>query len=236
MGLMRRLAAFFVLFGGKVREAGLRHVAYLVARTVMPRLALDFRRILVIALDPRSVPPEVPDDPDIREISEGDLGPALDPGNAEAQLRGRLRAGHRVWVVGREGRIVAHDFLGGGSRAISDWLVVNGDAGDIWSEFIHVARDFRGQGLGPRLRAHVARHCARAGVSRMLGSIDSPNRNSTRALGKVGYVPVGRIFFVRILGLILVHYGPTWRVGRWTAERPLVVPVGATGGVAPGIE
>ena len=110
---------------------------------------------------------------------------------------------------------------------------IKADFGGIWSEMIRVARDFRGQGLGPRLRAHVARHCARAGYARMIGFIDTTNRNSTRALGKVGFVPIGRIFFVRIFGLTLIHHGPTWRLGRWTADRPLEIPIGATHATSP---
>jgi len=228
MQSMRRLADRRGEFIAMVRESGLRHATNLAARASLPRRVVEFRRLFIVELDLRSVPRDAPDDSDIEEITADVLGTRIDPGEAEALLRGRLRAGRRLWVVTRAGRVAAYDCLGGESRAISPWLVVNAEDGGIWSEMIRVARDFRGQGLGPRLRAHVARHCARAGYARMIGFIDTTNRNSISALGKVGFVPIGRIFFVRILGLTVIHHGPTWRLGRWTADRPLEIPVGAT--------
>ena len=124
MGWMRRCADLCALFGGKVRESGLCYAAYLAARAVLPRAVLDFRRAVIIACDLGTVSLIARDDPDIREITEDDLGTALDPGDVGALMRGQLRAGRRIWVVDREGRIVAHDILGADCRAISDWLDV----------------------------------------------------------------------------------------------------------------
>ncbi len=57
--------------------------------------------------------------------------------------------------------------------------------------------------------------------------IDATNRNSFRALGKLGYVPIGRVHYARILGLAVIRYGRTWRFGFWHAGAPLKISVRA---------
>jgi hypothetical protein len=61
----------------------------------------------------------------------------------------------------------------------------------------------------------------------MLGLIDATNRNSYRALGKLGYVPIGRLRYLRILGLAVIRVGKTWGLGVWRGETPLQIPVSA---------
>ncbi|MCP4327086.1 MAG: hypothetical protein GY791_01435 [Alphaproteobacteria bacterium] len=124
-----------------------------------------------------------------------------------------------------EDDLVAQDWLGGSSRHVAKWLVLEGEDGDVWSEFIDVEPGYRGRGLGPRLRSYVVLECTNAGIKRMLGLIDATNRNSFRAMGKLGYIPLGRLFFVRILGLALIRHGKIWRLGCWRPGAPLRVSV-----------
>jgi GNAT superfamily N-acetyltransferase len=197
-------------------------------RSILPTRILDFRDFSVIALNPHSVRSEPQQNNDIQEITEDDFGPFGETESAKARFRARFRNGHRVWILMDKEEAVAQDVLGGSSRRVAKWLIIEGEDGDIWSEFIDVVPSYRGRGLGPGLRRHVARECARAGVKRMLGLIDATNRNSYRALGKLGYVPIGRLRYLRILGLAVIRIGKTWRLGGWQAETPLQIPVSAT--------
>lgn len=215
----------------KLREVGPLYLAQLtLQRAFVPRLfEVDWR--VIVAMDLRILPQGVADG-DIREATTNDIDRFVAFGERADVIRNRLRNGQRGWVVERNGCFLGYDWLGLPLKTISPWLFIEGSEGDVWGHFIKIRNDCRGTGLGPRLRRHVAQECARAGYTRMLGTIDGLNRNSQSALSKAGFGPLGTVFFVSLLGLTLVRHGRRWRLGFWSADQPLQISVADT--VVPG--
>jgi GNAT superfamily N-acetyltransferase len=214
-------------FQGARREFGLPYVAYAMGQMLCRPGLLEFRSIRVFVLDREAVPrPVGDDDPAIEEITDA----ALNGLEIEETVgwRRRLRRGYRLWVLWDGDKIVAYDWQTGLRRYLAPWIRLIGASGDQWGCYLHVAADRRGEGLGPRLRSHVLRASGAAGVHRFLGMAAAPNRNSQRALAKLGYRLAGRLFYIRILGLAIVRHGKKWRRGRWDATQPLEIGVDST--------
>jgi len=214
------------LIRDKIGEVGFAYTLYLILLRVSSPRVFESKKFFVITCDLPPCGSRPPSAEGFREAAREDMALFTRFGDSEREIRHRFALGRRVWVIERGGRFLACDWLGGSVRHVSDWFLLEGSEGDVWSSYIAVDKEYRGMGLGPLLKSLVLQECARLGFKRGLGSIATLNRISVRALSKVGYKPIGRVFFLSLLGFSAVRCGSKWRFGTWSRKRPLRVSLG----------
>lgn len=205
----------------RLREVGLAYTLYLALQRLSSRRFFQCQRMFIIALPIDAAACDVPPHPCIREATRDETSRIAAIGGPVADVEEHFDRGDRCWVFERDGMLLACDWIRHSAQDRIGWIILGKSSDEIWSAGILVDRTQRGQGIAPQLRAQVIRECARSGVRRMLGFIDTPNRNSVRALDRVGYRPLGILFYVRFLGFAVVHSGKRWRFGVWREGSPL---------------
>lgn len=205
----------------RLREVGLIYTLYLVLQHITSRHFFQFQRMFIIALPIDPAAPAAQPHPCIREATRDETSRIAAIGGPAADVEKHFDRGDRCWVFERAGKLLACDWIRHSAQDRIGWIILGKNPDEIWSAGILVDRPHRGQGIAPLLRSQVIRECAGGRVSRMLGFIDTPNRNSVRALDRVGYRPLGILFYLRIFSLGIVHSGKRWRWGRWSERSPL---------------
>ena len=211
----------------KWREVGLLRLINVMGHNLLPRRLFDYSIQVVVGRDLAEAGGTPAAVPGLRQAGPDDSALLTAFGTSREAIAGRFASGCRAWVIERDGRLIASDWLNpGAEKMIWEWLCLTGHPGDVWHEIVEVARDSRGQGLGPKIRGQVAADCAREGVRRLLGNVDIDNRRSLKALAKAGYRPLARFFYLRCGRLTLVIHRGRPRIGLWSARRlcRLVVP------------
>ncbi len=205
----------------RLREVGLAYTLYLVLQHLSSRRFLQCQRMFIIALPIDTDLLNRKRHPCVREATRDETHRVAAIGGPVEDVEDHFERGDRCWVFERAGRLLACDWIRYSAQDRIGWIILGKETDEIWSAGILVDRRERGQGIAPELRSQVIRECARGGIRRMLGFIDTPNRNSVRALARVGYRPLGILFYLRILGVAVVHSGNRWRFGTWRERSPL---------------
>lgn len=205
----------------RLREVGLVYTLYLVLQHLSSRHFLQCQRMFIIALPLDTGLTDGKPHPCVREANRDEIPRIAAIGGPVEDVADHFERGDRCWVFERAGRLLACDWVRHSAQDRIGWIVLGKEPDEIWSAGILVDRRERGQGIAAELRTQVIRDCARSGIRRMLGFIDTPNRNSVRALARVGYRPLGILFYLRILGVAAVYSGNRLRVGTWRDESPL---------------
>ena len=138
-----------------------------------------------------------------------------------------LEKGALFFVLEQKGCAIGYMWLQPKSLHISGWwpwLQFRLTQDDIWGQKMWVAPEYRGQGFGPRVNKHALLQAARAGYTRVISHVVIYNTRSIRADEKVGYRRLCN-FFALHLGVALVFYNSSLRLGSWTAGRPLELEV-----------
>jgi GNAT superfamily N-acetyltransferase len=214
-------------FWRMLKELGPAYTFQQVLGHFVPHSLFHAGGFVVVAWDLRQSPPRREPGAGIRPARRKDceaLAQQLGPSSTE--LLRRFERGAHVWIVERDGRPVACNWVRSAKSWYKfDWLALEKEPTDMFALEIKVAHGYRRHGFAGLLRRHVASRCLRAGCTRMVGTIDTGNRNALLAADKVGYRRIGRVFVLRIVGLGLVRYAGTVHVGRWSAPRPLSIPL-----------
>ncbi len=194
------------------------------AHNVLPRHVFDFGLQVIVARSLQQQSPAPPELPGLRPASLADADLLSVFGTSLPAIEGRFESGNRAWLIEREGRAIACDWLGADNRkSIWEWLILQGRVDDIWHEYFEVVQEARGQGLGPRMRAHVIHYCEQKGYSRLLGNVELDNRRSLRAMQKAGYKQLVRFWYVRFGNKTLVRHGGRTHIGRWDANNQYIL-------------
>lgn len=218
---MDRYGRILTRVGQRLREVGFIHTLYLVMQRLSSRHFFQCQRMFVIALPVDAAMADASPHPCIREAMRDETIRIAAIGGPVADVEEHFDRGDRCWVFERGGDLLACDWIRHSAQDRIGWIILGNNPDEIWSAGILVDQTQRGQGIAPQLRAQVIRECAQDGVNRMLGFIDTPNRNSVRALAHVGYRPLGILFYLKILGVAVVHSGERWHWGLWNKRSPL---------------
>ena len=205
----------------RLREVGVVYTLYLALQHLSSRRFFQCQRMFIIALPTDAAMRDIKPHPCVREVTRDATRRIAAIGGPVQDVEDHFDRGDRCWVFERDGRLVACDWIRHSAQDRVGWIILGKKPGDIWSAGILVDRGERGRGIAAELRAQVIRECARDGVRRMLGFIDTPNRNSVRALARIGYRPLGILFYLRVLGFAAVRCGGRWRFGTWRVSSPL---------------
>lgn len=205
----------------RLREVGLTYTLYLALQRLSSRHFFQCQRMFIIALPMDATILDAPPHPSVREATRDETRRIAAIGGPVEDVEEHFDCGDRCWVFERDGKLIACDWIRHSAQCRIGWIILGENSDDMWSAGILVDRTQRGQGIAPQLRAQVIRECARDGVRRMLGFIDTPNRNSVRALDRIGYRPLGILFYIRIFGFGVIRSGKHWRWGIWSERSPV---------------
>jgi len=211
----------------KTRESGPLYTTQLVIQHLIPKNLFNVQMFFLCELDLRKFARVRGNDPEIRSATEKDVDLLANLGPSPSFWCASFERGARVWVLEREGQVIAFMRLIASDYS-EDWLfpiLFKGPPKDIWGTFLKVVPECRGQGIGPRMNRHVASECARLGYSRIMSCVDTLNRNALRADQKVGYRRIIHFIVIRFLGFTLVHSKGSLRLGRWSSRRRLELQV-----------
>lgn len=190
-----------------------------------PGFLFSANTLVVVAEDTVAIARKAEPDPEMRWGTPDDIDRMTAFGQTPEELRERFERGARPAIVERDGRMIAYEWLQHDSYSEDPWLRLTLSPSDAWSYDSFVPPESRRQGLNKRTNAYLCAECARNGRTRVLGVIILTNQVAMRVHLRRGYEIVGRVFFVRILGLSLVRAAGKTRIGWWTAARPLNLPV-----------
>lgn len=213
----------------KTREVGLLYATQLVLGRLLPTSVFSINKLAVVAADIRPLRQYPPSGPEFRWVGPEETDKVVATGEPIESVRNRFAEGARLAAVERGGRIVTYFWCQVGRVDQYDWLRYVLLPTDVWNVFAWVAPELRGQGMHARVRNFAYAEFSRAGHTRSLSTIDALHHNSIRAAAKGQALPVGYIWFVRILGLTLVRFGASVRVGWWGLGRRLDIPSNAFG-------
>lgn len=223
----RFLPYLFKRLRDKKAEVGLRYMLrILIFDFVVPSWLFDTKDFILFVWEFDRAPPAEPGKPEIRLATGSDTALLCQFGRSQAEISNRLEEGASASILTREGKLLGYHWVKPGPWFKLSWLAFLPAASkDIFSLDTRVHRSYRGRGLAGQMRHYAAANTQRQGYRRMYCTVDNDNRNSLRAAEKVGYHPIARLWFVRILGLTMILVDGRRRLGYWSARRPLTIPV-----------
>ena len=211
----------------KSREVGPVYVIQLVFERLFPTFVFSFTKLVVVSADIRTLQEYGTSDPRFRWAGPEEIDRVVATGASLASVRKNFEEGARLAVLEHGSRFVTYFWCQVGGVDLYDWLRYKLSPTDVWNTYAWVAPELRGQGMHARIRNFAYSEFARTGFTRSMAVIDALNRNSIRAAAKVGALPIGHVWFIRILGLTLVQFDHSVRVGWWGMGRRFELPINA---------
>ena len=166
-----------------------------------------------------------PPNPTLRHrwATEADMDHLTPGGFTVEEIRTFFRNGGRVAITTKDGNPVGYFWLFPRTNIFNGWIQLTVAPDEIVGGHIFVAPEFRGERWFREIRRFVFPQLIDEGYERMLGFIAALNRSSLRAGSSAERRNVGRVFYIRILGLIIHRVGGKWGAGFWRERRPLPV-------------
>lgn len=198
-------------------------------RLAVPRWLVDANVWVITAADLRDFLDADAPEGSARWAGEADLEALAAFGMTRDEISAWLARGDRVAVMEAEddsGRgIVAWNWYATEYFDQRPWLRLTLGERETMGTLAVVAPAYRGKGLANRVSAFAFRDFARQGYLRDYGLFDALNRNSLKAFAKMGHQPIGRIAYVRCLGLTVLKVNNRARAGVWSAANSLRLPL-----------
>ena len=210
-------------------DLGARGIAFV----LLERLPGVHAEWLAVFEHPRP-PADPPRVPGFRWADEGDAAALAGLGEAPSVLAARLRRGDlAATVAGPDGRPVAYAwYRRAGDRGPGLRFEIEPEA--AWAYDLLVAPQRRGRGLAGRLLDRAEADLARAGVRRIVSTVDRVNRASLRVAAARGSACLGDVLALRLAGVTARREAWAGRRPRWSIDRGAgVVPVPRADGARP---
>ena len=137
------------------------------------------------------------------------------------EIRSNLDLGYKVAVFIRDGRVCGWTWYATEYADQHDWLRVLMDKDECCAVFSLVDSACRRQGIARRIGVFARSDFARLGYRRLGALVDALNQPSLQAYNMDE--TIGRIFYIRFLGLTFVRIGQFMRIGRWGQDRRLEI-------------
>lgn len=200
----------------------LRHFGAAKALAKVVMRILRVRPVVIMALDLTAQAPQASSDGDIRAASPDDVA-LLDGAGFPGFIEKKLPYGP-IWLsLGNEG-LRAWYALARCDCEIADWLYIRSTSPTtIWVSGIWVHRTSRGHDMANRIQSPALHWSKQQGYEELAAWVDRTNHSSLRAAHKSGYQVIGSVIAFRRFGVAVVRHGRRWSLGRWNADRPLVI-------------
>lgn len=203
-----------------LRNAGFWRTAQRVVQRTVPSWLFDFNSLIAIENDLtggkfQTESGEWPH----RWAEETDLEILTQGGLPADQVRAFWDQGGRAAVCAKDGRLVTYTWYLPGGHTVFGWLRIVGDR-QMYSTASFVAPEFRGRRIHSETRYFAYSALAGLGYTRITGFIENLNRSALRA-GQGGIRRyIGRLSYVRLLGLVIYRLDGKWGAGFWNLTRP----------------
>ncbi len=188
---------------------------------MIPRSVLTAGVWFVFELQLKDLIEDQEDDPEIRWAGAEDVELLAQMGWPEPKLRALFERGARVAMLERDGALVGCLWIEPTAHNPYDWLRFNLSPEDLWVIYTWVDPGHRGQRLFGRLRRFIALNCICEGYTRLLSAIGKENTPSLRANAKTPNRILGRILYLRCLGITVLRARGRLDVGWWAVGRQL---------------
>ena len=139
---------------------------------------------------------------------------------SDTEIQSFRRLNARAHVIVKDGETVAYSWLVPDSRYIFDWIQVVLAPGELYSSGAFVAHSYRGQRLQGELRKFGWSQVANENYGRVVTFIERLNRSSLKSQVKPARRYVGRLTYLRLLGLVIYNLDGNWGIGFWNRRNP----------------
>lgn len=204
-----------------LRNAGLmRSLQRSVQRTI-PHWIFDTNSLVAVDYDLEEWRDIRPDEKwQHRWATEQDTDQLKVGGLSDREIQTFLDYNARAHVISKGCEIVAYAWVIPEFWDVFGWARVRLAPGEIYSAAAYVAPAQRGQRLQGELRKFAWSKLAGEGNTRVVTFVEMLNRSSLRAQVKPARRYVGRLWYVRILGLVIHSIDGHWGAGFWNHNRP----------------
>jgi len=144
-------------------------------------------------------------------------------GLSDADIRKYRLHNGRAHIVVQDDETAAYSWVIPNQWDIYDWIRVRLAPGEFYAAGTFVAHTFRGQNLQGEIRKFAWSQLAIEGQSRVMTFVERLNRSSLRSQVKPARRYVGRLTYVRLLGLVIYSLDGKWRAGFWNRHRPFEI-------------
>jgi hypothetical protein len=204
-----------------LKNAGtLRSLQRVVQRT-LPSSIFDFNSLVAIDYDLDEWRDIRPDEKwQHRWATDQDYDQLKIGGLTDREIQTFLDHDGRAHLISKNGETVAYGWLIKDFWNVFGWVRVRLAPGELYSAAGYVAPAHRGQRLQGELRKFAWSQMAGEGNKRIVTFIEMLNRSSLRAPVKPARRYVGRLWYARVLGLVIYRLDGKWGTGFWNLDRP----------------
>jgi hypothetical protein len=203
-----------------LQHAGVARTAQLALQRLVPDWLFDINSLIAIEVDFADCRVSaVADEWPHRWADEDDLELLTQAGYSAAEVRAFFAEGARAAVCEHDGKLIACAWPVLNDHTVFGWMrvivgrKVHGRAG-------YVAPEFRGREIHFETRNFMYSALADLGYTGIVSFIEHLNRSALHAGGNTPRRYVGRLFYVRLLGLVVYRLDDKWGAGSWNRTRP----------------
>jgi GNAT superfamily N-acetyltransferase len=209
----------------KMLHMGPRYAAKQVFEMVVPEALLRVNTSIIVEADMQHDTASPAEDLTVRWASPEYLATLQGPEEELNEFRGELEHGHRIVTVEYDNNIIGSVQFNFGTVDQDSWLRYILQPNKAWSSDARVTPEHRGRGLYGLMHHLAAEDLYREGYTHKLGEVDAANKRMRQAIGKAGYIDMGPLFYVRILGFAFVRAPHFMRIGWWAFGRRCEIPL-----------
>lgn len=203
-----------------LRHAGSARTAQRALQRAVPAWLFDFNSLIAIKIDFEDLHliPAIEEWP-YRWANKGDLELLTQGGFSVDELRAFWDLDGRAALCTKDGKLVGYTWYLTKSPTVFGWIRVALN-GEVYGAAGYVAPEFRGRRIQSQARKFAYTALADLGYTRAVSFIEHFNRSSMRAGSNSIRRYIGRLSYVRLLGLVIYRIDARWGAGLWNSKRP----------------
>lgn len=201
-------------------KAGVARTAQRALQRLVPHWLFDFNSLVAQELKfADSVLPPVDEKWRHRWAGEDDFDVIIQSGIPPHQVRAFFAGGARAALCVKDGRLIAYTWFLPNPHTVFDWIRVIPDR-DVYIAAAFVAPEFRGRKISFETRKFAYPALAALGYTGIISFVEALNRSSIRTTHAGVRRYIGRLSYVRLLGLVIYRLNGRWGAGFWNRARP----------------
>ncbi len=208
------------------KNAGVLRTTQRVLQRTIPMHIFEINTVVVIeallkaTLDERKGTPLNPD-LQYRWATAQDLNLLTSGGLTPAYVHKYFDAGGRAVITTCNGEMVGYHWFVPNRWDCYGWLRFTVAAKEIWGAHNYVAPAYRGKRMAGETRDFAYAQLLSEGYERSAGVVQALNRSSLRVWSSPANRVLGRVFYIRLVDLIIYRIGGKWGAGLYASGRPL---------------
>lgn len=204
-----------------LRTAGFVRTLQRFVQRVIPPALFDINVIIAIENPLDMWRDEVPSDQwQHRWGTRADMDDLMAGGLTRDQVETYMDADARPVISSKDGEFVGLTWPIPGALDNYGWMRVSPAPGDIWGGPAYTDPKFRGMRSHKESRMFAYPQLLDEGYKCIIGFVQLTNHSSLRVRASSARRYVGRIFYIRLLGVVLYRIQAKWGIGFWNKSRP----------------